>query len=150
MPNGFRIKMNLSSVTYNATRDIEKYSAKKRGEIQDVIEDGTKTVYDDALRAAPYGHTGNLKAGIGMSVRKGMEAFGEVYSNAPHSHLVEFGTHPRITYPKKKKALKFRDGGFARGYIRAGSMSKKPFMRPAADKNKPRIEAEMERVLKRD
>lgn len=147
MAKGFTISIGLSDVAFQATRDIEKYDKEKREAIQGVIQRGTQATLEEALRLAPHGPTGNLKAGITSEFHGGMRASGRVKSTAPHSHLVEFGTGARIVYPVRKKALKFRDGGFARGLISAGVMEGKPFMRPAAEKTKPQIEKEMEEVM---
>ena len=149
MAKGFTISMGLSQAVYDVTRDIEKYDKEKRDAIQGVIKRGTQATLEEAIRQAPHGTTGNLQTGIKSSFQGGMYARGRVVSTAPHSHLVEFGTGPRITYPKKAKALKFPDGGFAKGYVRNGKMQKKPFMKPAAEKTKPQIEAEMEEVFRK-
>ena len=147
---GFTISMNLSQLTFDATRNIERYDKNTREAIQGVIRRGTHAALEEATRLAPYGPTGNLKAGITEDFKGGMYARGQVKSTAPHSHLVEFGSGERIVYPVKKQALKFRDGGFAKGDIYNGKMPKAPFMKPAAEKVKPQIEREMEEVLNSD
>ena len=106
--------MGLSQAVYDATRDIEKYDKEKREAIQGVIKRGTQATLEEAIRQAPHETTGNLQTGIKSSFQGGMYARGRVVSTAPHSHLAEFGTGPRITYPKKAKVLKFPDGGFQR------------------------------------
>ena len=74
-------------------------------------------------------------------------SYGEVKSTAPHSHIVEFGTGPRITAPRRKKALLI-NGNFVRGDIYNGKMPEAPFMRPAIEQERPNIEAEVEEAIK--
>ena len=40
-----------------------------------------------------------------------MKLEGQVYSNQPYAHLVEFGSRTHTVKPKKKKALRFFRGG---------------------------------------
>lgn len=150
MAKPFTISMNLAQAVYDATRNIEKYDHDTRKAIQDVIQRGTHSTLEEAVKLAPYGATGNLKAGITEEFKGGMYARGKVKSTAPHSHLVEFGSGPRIVAPKKRQTLKLPDGGFVKGDIYNGKMPKAPFMRPAAEKTKPMIEHEMEEVLSHD
>ena len=150
MAKPFTISMGLENVVYKATQDIARYDANTRKGIQDAIRKGTLDTASEAIHMAPYGPTGNLKAGIKTELKGGMYASGKVISTAPHSHLVEFGTGPRIVAPKRRQALKLANGDFVKGNIYAGKMKKAPFMKPAAMKTKPSIEAAVEEVLKRD
>lgn len=150
MAKPFQISMGLEDVVYKATRDIARYDTNTRQGIQNAIEKGTNDTAFEAIHLAPYGPTGNLKAGIKSEFKGGLYAHGKVTSTAPHSHLVEFGTGPRITTPKKAQALRLKNGDFVKGDIYSGRMSKAPFMKPAAEKVKPSIEAAVEEVLKRD
>lgn len=149
---GTFIKMNLDKATYQATADINKYDESTREGIKRVIADGVQSTYETAVRLAPYGTTGNLKTGIKKEVRG---SYGVVKSTSPHSHLVEFGTGPRIVGPVRRMALKLPRvdstmgwPGYVRGDIYNGKMPKAPFMKPAAEENKPKIEAAMQEVLK--
>lgn len=141
---GFTIRADISSATYRATADIDRYSASAQAGIRKAIADGVRATHAAAVAKAPYGPTGNLKAGIKMEIKG---SYGEVKSTAPHSHIVEFGTGPRITAPRRKKALLI-NGNFVRGDIYNGKMPAKPFMRPAIEQERPSIEAKIEEAVK--
>lgn len=144
--------MDLDKVAYQATADINRYNANTQRGIRRVIADGVQSTFETAVNRAPYGPTGNLKTGIKKEVRG---SHGVVKSTSPHSHLVEFGTGPRIVGPVKRAALKLPHfdlsmgwPGYVKGDIYNGKMPKAPFMKPAAEENKPKIEAAMEEVLR--
>lgn len=146
----FSVRVNMDEVISKAVRDIDKYDNVKQKKIRKVITDGTKEIKTRALQLAPKGPTGNLRKGIkDHLVGDGRE--GIVMSTAPHSHLVEYGTENRITYPVQKKALKITwkgKSGWARGYISSGKMPARHVLRNAAEKEFPRIAKSMEEALK--
>lgn len=152
MSKGFFIKMDLDKVAYQATADINRYNVDTQRGIRRVIADGVQSTFETAVNRAPYGQTGNLKTGIKKEIRG---SYGVVKSTSPHSHLVEFGTGPRIVGPVKRAALKLPRfdssmgwPGYVKGDIYNGKMPKAPFMKPAAEENKPKIETAMEEVLR--
>lgn len=146
----FSIRVNMGDVISKAVRDIDKYDAEKQKKIRKVIADGTKETKSRALQLAPKGPTGNFKKGIkDHLVGDGRE--GIVMSTAPHSHLVEYGTDNRITYPVHKKALKITwkgKVGWARGYISSGKMKAQHVLKNAVNREWPRIMRSMEKALK--
>ena len=113
--------------------------------IKDAIHHGCEAVRDQAIRIAPAGPTGNLKMMIHAEMGRG--ASGVVKSSAKESHLAEYGTGPRITYTHAHKAMVI-NGDFVRGDIYNGKMPAKPFLRPAFEEEKPRIEESIEKILK--
>lgn len=146
----FEIRVNMGEVISKAVKDIDKYDVAKQKKIKKVIADGTKETKARALQLAPKGPTGNLKKGIkGHLVDGGRE--GIVMSTAPHSHLVEYGTDPRITYTVRKKALKITwngKTGWARGYIGSGKMPARHVLKRAAEREWPKIVQSMEKAMK--
>lgn len=141
---------NLSDSVFKATARIDKYDAATQERIKAAIKNGTNAVFAEAVRLAPMGKTGNLKAGIKMELHNDYShASGIVKSIAPHSHLVEFGTRQRYVTPIHRKALKI-NGHFVKGYINNGAMPKRPFMRPAIDKIRPSIEDGVRRAIEGD
>lgn len=146
----FSVRVNMGEVIFKAVRDIDKYDTEKQKKIRKVIAGGTKNTKIRAVQLAPRGPTGNLKKGIkDHLVGDGRE--GIVMSTAPHSHLVEYGTESRITYPVRKKALKITwkgKTGWARGYISSGKMPARHILKNAAEKEWPRIVKSMESALK--
>ena len=146
----FSVHVNMGEIISKAARDIDKYDAEKQKKIRKVIADGTKDTKIKAVQLAPKGPTGNLKKGIkDHLVGDGRE--GIVMSTAPHSHLVEYGTDPRITYPIRKKALKITwngKTGWARGYISSGKMPARHVLKRAAEREWPKIVQSMEKAMK--
>lgn len=151
MSRGIEIRMSMGEAVLKATRDIDGYTSRVQTGIVRTIANGTQAVYSAAVRMAPRGPTGNLKAGLTYRL-SGVS--GMVMSRAPHSHLVEFGTEPRITYRQVKKgtkhAMRLPDGRFVKGDIYNGRMPKKPFMRPAYMTERDNIEAQMKKVITDD
>lgn len=147
MKRGIEIKMYVGEAVIQATKGINRYSERAQKKIRSTIQHGTKAVYDTALHRAPEGPTGNLRKGITFSTPNDWQT-GEVKSTAPHSHLVEFGTAPRITYRQSgTKALKLKDGRYIRGDIYSGRMPKRPFMRPAIMMHRDEIERDMKEAI---
>ena len=146
--SGFNIYANIDSAVYKATADITGYDQKTKEAIRAAISAGVDAIRDRAIRAAPAGPTGNLKAGIKSEMSKSGSS-GVIKSTSPHSHIVEFGTGPRITMNRlnsRKKALVI-NGSFVKGMIANGKMPAKPFMRPAVEAEKPNIEESIKKVL---
>lgn len=145
---GIDIKMFSGEVVKKAANDIKRYDKEMQGKIRNVIAKGTIAVMKAAIIKAPMGPTGSLKAGIHSEMER-EKPQGIVKSDAPHSHLVEFGTVERIASndPRKgKKAMRINDK-FVSGVIRTGKMPKRPFMRPAMMQERGKIENEMEKIF---
>lgn len=146
MSGVFKISANIDQAVYKATADIASYNEKTQQAIKSAVADSVTAIRDQAIRLAPAGLTGNLKSGIKAEMGR-TGAYGVVKSTSQHSHLVEFGTGERITYnSKNKQALKI-NGSFVRGDIYNGKMPAKPFMRPAVESEKPKIEENIKKVL---
>lgn len=146
---GIDIKMFSGKIIQKAAMDIKRYDQETQKKIRNVIAKGTVSIMKAAIAKAPMGLTGELKAGIRSELEQ-KKPQGIVKSDAPHSHLVEFGTAERLTWndPRRgKKAMRI-NGDFVSGTIRTGKMPKKPFMRPAMMQERDKIENEMERVFK--
>lgn len=144
----FKIYADIDHAVYKATADISKYSAETGQKIRAAVEHGCEAIKSDAIRAAPGGPTGNLKAGITMDMSP-RGAYGVIKSTAQHSHLVEFGTGVRIAMnkPKNHKRAMVINGDYVRGMIVTGKMAARPFMRPAVEKEKPKIEEDIKKIL---
>ena len=92
-----------------------------------IMMEGAKIVAAAAKSAAPQGATGNLKKGIKAKFLRQISNYprsAAAVSNAPHDHLVEYGTAPR----------RQKNGRYT------GSMPAHPFFRPAVDSNTGRIQ----------
>ena len=141
-----KIFANIQEEAFRAMVDVRKYDEQTQKEIKRATRDGIDAVHAAAVRGAPIRATGNLRRGIEQSFDE-KTCSGQVRATAPHAHLVEFGTRERVTAPIRKKALKI-NAGFVRGWTFTGKMPKKPFMRPAIEKERANIETSIERAIK--
>ena len=140
-----KITINSDEIVKKATIDLKNCDAEKRAKIKKAILDSTREVMNNAKRKAPLGKTGNLKRDIKMEMYRNGSA-GIVKATAPHAHLVELGTNPRFTAPRRKKALKINDK-FVKGFISTGKMKPKPFLKPAAEEEHPHLVARLTEAL---
>ena len=146
MAKSIKIFANIKEVAFRAMVDVQKYDEETQKKIRKATRDGVAAVHAAAVRVAPIRATGNLRRGIVQEFDE-KTCSGKVRATAPHSHLVEFGTRERVTAPLRKKALKIAEG-FVRGFTFTGKMPKKPFLRPAMEKERTAIEANIERAVK--
>lgn len=146
MAKSIKIFANIKEVAFRAMVDVQKYDEETQKKIRKATRDGVAAVHAAAVRVAPIRATGNLRRGIVQEFDE-KTCSGKVRATAPHSHLVEFGTRERVTAPLRKKALKIAEG-FVRGFTFMGKMPKKPFLRPAMEKERTAIEANIERAVK--
>jgi len=139
------ISANISEETFRVTRQLDQYDSATRQRIIDSITESTKAVYTDVQTNIPRGATGNLGRGVKMDVNvRQRYVSGVVSSKAPHGHLVEFGTEPRYWY----KTIAHPKGPVAMVIYR-GVMPKHPFMKPAIEKERPRIESRLREAVSR-
>lgn len=92
--------------------------------------------------------TGNLLNSVRSRKKKRTHGIYEVFTDksAPHAHLVEFGTGPRVL----DKPLEVKIGNNWVTITHTGSMPAKPFFRPALDENHEEIMRKIaERMSKR-
>ena len=146
MAKSIKIFANIKEEAFRVMVDIQKYDETTQKKIRKATREGIAAVHAAAVRAAPIRATGNLRRGIVQEFDE-KTCSGKVRATAPHSHLVEFGTRERVTAPLRKKALKIAEG-FVRGFTFTGKMPKKPFLRPAMEKERTAIEANIERAVK--
>lgn len=115
-------------------RELAKGTAK--GVARRAMKSALTPVLEAAQAAVPKGATGNLAAGLSitsklnknqsraaMADRVGGLLTMYVGARSPHSHLVEFGSGPRVH--KSGKAV--------------GAMPAQPFLRPAWDSNTDQV-----------
>lgn len=146
MAKSIKIFANIKEEAFRAMVDVQKYDEETQKNIRKATRDGVAAVHAAAVRAAPIRATGNLRKGIVQEFDE-RTCSGKVRATAPHAHLIEFGTRERVTAPIRKKALKIGEG-FVRGWTFTGKIPKKPFMRPAIEKERPKIETSIEKAVK--
>ncbi len=113
------------------------------------VKAASMPVIDAAQRRAPVGPTGNLRASVQAVYRKYSNAsVAIVGSNAPHAHLVEFGTGPRpASKDGKPRRVRFPDGSI-RMVTTTGSMPANPWLHPAFDEARGAAEAAMAETVR--
>lgn len=127
-------------------------------ELDEAVNKATSLVHGQAKSLAPV-NTGNLKGSIHMKVTKsGKRITGKVYTNLSYAMYVEFGTGSKGTgtYPYKldRVTLSYRntpwvytpDGGET--FYRTNGQVAKPYMYPALNIHKKRIEKMLNDAVK--
>ena len=116
--------------------------------VEDALRKGTRLVRREAMQRVPR-HTGRLRKSIKTRFSSA-KLEGQVYSNEPHAHLVEFGARAVIVRPKRKKALRFPlDGGYRFSKIAVIPKRKgKPFLKPAYEAVEPQIIQDIKKALR--
>ena len=130
-----------------AIRQIKAWDGRTRLRVENAMRNGTKRVRKEAMQRVPV-DTGRLR----KSIRQRFNASrleGQVYSNEPYAHLVEFGARAVIIYPRKKKVLRIP---FAAGYryTKVAVIPKrkgKPFLKPAYEYVEPQIIRDVKKAL---
>lgn len=135
-----------------AVRKLKIYDSNSRLKIEDAIQKAGRSIRDDAKIRVPI-RTGSLKRSIGsrFNSNKLQSTVKADYNKAPHAHLIEYGVAQTVIRPKTKKALKFTAGGsvrFVRKEVILPARKARPFMNPAFQSEKPKVEAEIKKILK--
>ena len=91
-----------------AIRQISAWDGKTRLRMEAALKRGTHAVYREARQRVPV-RSGKLKKSIKTRF-SAVKLEGQVYSNVPYAHLVEFGSRAHTVKPQKKKALRFFRG----------------------------------------
>ena len=123
-----------------AIRQISAWDGKTRLRVEAALKRGTNAVYREARQRVPI-RSGKLKKSIRQRFST-VKLEGQVFSNQPYAHLVEFGS-------RKKKALRFFRGGpvFTKR-ARIPAQSGKPFFKPAYDYVEPQLIQEVKKAIR--
>lgn len=144
-------------------RNLKFFDEKVQAQLEDTVNSHGKAIRRGAkqrvssrgVRKNAGGRKLDLKSRITMKrakFSKGKTVV-KVISNAPHSHLVEYGTAPHILH-KKNKALQLMDSTGIRRYVsrdiqHPGSI-KKPFMVPAYMQERNKFLADVTAIVRRE
>lgn len=131
---------------------LKLYDAKNSKAIAKVISKSGRNIRDDAKSHVPM-RTGTLRDSLaarfnGNRLQSVVKAD---YKKAPHAHLIEYGVEASVVKPENKKALKFAAGNdvkYARGPVKLPARKARPFMNPAFQSEKPKVENEIKKILK--
>lgn len=86
--------------------DLRRLPADLSAEAFTIVQRHGQAAEGDVLRRYPRGPTGNLRAGVSLTVRNpAVGARVELYSRAPHAWMYDHGTKDRVTLghgPKHK------------------------------------------------
>lgn len=108
--------------------NLKKYDEETRGRVGVVVNTSLKNIAKGARLRLPQSKTGNLRKGLKKKYSKKATG-GTVTSNAPHSHLIEFGTKPHKIAVKRKKVLS--DGSILGKEVMHPGSKARPFLQPA-------------------
>lgn len=129
-----------------AIRQISAWDGKTRLRVEAALKRGTNAVYREARQRVPI-RSGKLKKSIRQRFST-VKLEGQVFSNQPYAHLVEFGSRAHTVKPRKKKALRFFRGGpvFTKR-ARIPAQSGKPFFKPAYDYVEPQLIRDVKKAI---
>ena len=135
-----------------AIKKVKMYDAHTMMGLEDIISNSGKAIAKEARIRVPM-RTGKLKKSIRSSFKpKRLESI--VYNTrtlAPHGHFIEFGVAATTIKPKRRKFLKIPSSSgnhFTNKPIHIPARSARPFMNPAYQSEKPRIEARIKKLLR--
>lgn len=141
----FTVKVSEGELS-KAIRQISAWDGKNRLRVEGALKRGTSGVAREARQRVPV-RTGKLKKSIKTRF-SAVKLEGQVYSNVPYAHLVEFGSRAHTVKPQKKKALRFfRDGPVFTKRARIPAQSGKPFFKPAYDYVEPQLIREVKKAV---
>lgn len=129
-----------------AIGQISAWDGKSRLRVEGALRRGTSGVAREARQRVPV-RTGKLKKSIKTRF-SAVKLEGQVYSNVPYAHLVEFGSRAHTVRPKKKKALRFFKGGpvFTKR-SRIPAQAGKPFFKPSYDYVEPQLLRDVKKAV---
>lgn len=135
-----------------AIRKLKIYDSNSRLKIEGAIQQAGRNIRDNAKIRVPI-RTGTLKRSIGsrFNGNKLQSTVKADYNKAPHAHLIEYGVSQTVIRPKTKKVLKFTAGSsvqFVRKEVILPARKARPFMNPAFQAEKPKVEADIKNILK--
>ena len=145
----------------NIDRLLSKFKQVGSVDLKPVITECTLLVEAQAKALCPV-NTGDLRGSIHPEVKESKDmVYGRVYTQKWYAPYVEFGTGPKGngTYPYKIKGftLKYRDtkwcyptfgGGRELKYIWTNGQKAQPYMYPALEVNKKRIQNKINDAIK--
>nr|DAQ56348.1 MAG TPA: Minor capsid protein [Caudoviricetes sp.] len=149
--NSMTISMEIEGLD-EAIHKLKLYDAKNSKAIAKAISKSGRNIRDDAKSHVPV-RTGTLRDSLAARFKSSdlQSVVKADYKKAPHAHLIEYGVEASIVKSKKQTALKFTDGitiKYARGPIKLPARKARPFMNPAFQSEKPKVENEIKKILK--
>ena len=149
--NSMTITMEIEGLE-EAIRRLKLYDTASSKSLSKAISKSGRNIRDDAKSYVPI-RTGTLRDSLSarFSGNRLQSVVKADYKKAPHAHLIEYGVEASVVKPTKKQALKFTDGNgmkFARAPIKLPARKARPFMNPAFQSEKPKIENEIKKILK--
>lgn len=128
-------------------REISAWDGKSRLKVETVLRKGTTEIAREARQRAPK-RTGTLRKSIKQRF-SAMRLEGQVFSELPYAHLVEFGSRAHTVRSKKKRALHFfkEQAVFAKK-VRIPARAGKPFLKPSYDYVEPSIIDRVKKAMK--
>lgn len=148
--SSFYIRANVSDEVYKAISDISRYDQETQDKLKNIVKEKTDLVFTYALQGIRI-YTGFLAKSIEHEYSTGIHrASGKVFTKAPHGHLLEFGHNGGLIITIRRKALRAGADGWFMHRAVARHQSAHPFMKPAMDRVRPDIEADVKAAIAND
>lgn len=132
----------------DALRNIAAYNTKTLIGLEESVRDAGVNIAGKA-RLAVNVRTGRLRRSIKSNFnRTKMQT--TIQTKVPYAHLVELGAAATIIKPKKRKFLKIPSSSgnyFVSRPIHIPARPARPFMNPAYQSEKPKLEARVKKIL---
>lgn len=145
----FKVQVERSEMT-QLMKNIKAWDGKKRMAVENSLKAGTRDIQKQAKIRVPV-RTGKLKKTVKQRF-SAAKMTGEVYSNLPYAHLVEFGFKAHTVRPKKKKAMKVSQmgGDFFTKKAEIPKQNARPFLKPAYEYEEHHIINSIKKALNKD
>lgn len=147
MAGNFRVNVKVPELE-SAMSKIGAYNGKMALRVEEAISNSTKAIGRGA-RNRVRSVSGTLKKSIKTKFNK-KGCYGEIYSTAPHAHLIEMGVKRSKVEAGKGKFLPLSVGEnvFFRKKATIPARPARPFLKPAFEEEKPNLIRNIEKAVK--
>lgn len=153
MSRSMRMSVEVEGLD-EALRRLKAYDTKSTEKISEAIRLGGQNIGKEARSRVPR-RSGKLR----KSIRTRFDSTAitsTVRTNVPYAHLVEFGAAAATVRPrsrarkggKPKLALRIDGSKLVKGVVHIPARPARPYMTPAYQSGKPRIENDIKKVLR--
>ncbi len=134
-------------------RQLDSLTTTMLKNVRNAIELGCISIEADAVEECPV-DLGDLRSSIGYDVSSGNNPVGTIFASAEQASHIEFGTDPHFPPIEPLEEWARRHGLEGAGFAIALKISEEgtqpqPFMQPALEKNRRRVEANIIQAIRR-
>lgn len=146
MPRGNSMQVSISIEGLDkCLSKLKIYDTQSRKRIERTISKAGRNIRDGAKSRVPV-RTGKLRDSI-VANFSGAKMTSTVKAKASHAPFIEFGADPAVIKPKNKKVLKI-GGLYVSRDAKIPARKAQPFLHPAFQAEKPRVEQEIKKILR--